>query len=71
MTNREVADGVPTGLRMPKPISHECTDEIYKVMCQCWVLEPCQRPTFTHFHEYFKDFDIANESAYAHANAVH
>ncbi|XP_072051220.1 uncharacterized protein [Amphiura filiformis] len=45
MTCREVILRLQEGYRMEK--SETCPDEIYEIMCQCWLENPIDRPTFT------------------------
>ncbi|XP_069194952.1 tyrosine-protein kinase Src64B isoform X3 [Procambarus clarkii] len=71
MTNREVAEAVPNGYRMGKPINQHCPDPLYELMCKCWNLDPVQRPTFYHLCTYFSDFDIiGSDPDYADTNAA-
>lgn len=65
MSNIEVAEVVPNGHRMGKPINHHCPDQVYEVMCKCWQFEPNNRPTFDYFKTFFSDFEIATEAYYA------
>jgi hypothetical protein len=44
MDNTEATDKVAKGYRLPQP--DECPDKIYKLMLQCWNLNPNLRPSF-------------------------
>ncbi|KAK4292857.1 hypothetical protein Pmani_034406 [Petrolisthes manimaculis] len=65
MTNREVADLVPSGFQMGKPTNHVCPDQLYEVMCMCWQVDATLRPTFVYLQDLLENFDIATESSYA------
>lgn len=70
MSNREVTEVVPSGYRMSKPVSKYCPDQLYELMCQCWKLDPIERPTFVHLHDFLWNFDISIERAYEPAAAA-
>jgi hypothetical protein len=42
--NHQVKEYVISGKRMPK--APECSDEMYKLMMDCWEDDPSKRPTF-------------------------
>jgi len=44
MSNTEVVEYVRGGKRLQKPSN--CTDTWYKLMCDCWIVEPAKRPSF-------------------------
>ncbi|KAM4622237.1 tyrosine-protein kinase Srms isoform 1-T1 [Discoglossus pictus] len=44
MINREVIEKVTRGYRLPCP--HNCSNEMYHLMCLCWTDSPQNRPTF-------------------------
>jgi len=44
LSNQEVADQVPKGLRLPKP--ENCSDDFYSIMISCWSESPADRPSF-------------------------
>jgi len=64
MPGREVIDQVEKGYRMPKPVSHNIPDSIYKLMLQCWDVNPESRPTFEFLNHFFEDFTITSEIPY-------
>jgi len=44
LTNKQVAEQVPHGLRLQKP--EKCPDEIFALLMDCWAYEPDNRPYF-------------------------
>ncbi|TSL68173.1 Tyrosine-protein kinase Fes/Fps [Bagarius yarrelli] len=45
MSNQQTRDEVERGYRMPAPSG--CPDEIYALMCRCWLHDPRMRPSFS------------------------
>ena len=48
-SNKETAEQVQSGYRMPAP--KNCPPEIYELMLGCWHTEPENRPTFKMIYE--------------------
>ncbi|XP_055794287.1 tyrosine-protein kinase SRK2-like [Salvelinus fontinalis] len=46
MTNCQVKQMVPNGYRMPCPVEHYCSEDMYKIMWDCWEENKYDRPTF-------------------------
>jgi serine/threonine protein kinase len=44
LTNQEVMANITSGYKPPKPPT--CPASLYKVMCQCWSIDPAERPSF-------------------------
>lgn len=65
MTNREVAELVPSGYRMGKPTNNICPDQLYEIMCMCWQMDPVRRPTFETLQDILENFNVATERSYA------
>ncbi|CAI9732047.1 vascular endothelial growth factor receptor 1-like [Octopus vulgaris] len=60
--NEKFIDLLKSGYRMDKP--QYATDEIYKVMCDCWKVEPGQRPTFSRLADTMGSFLEAGVKQY-------
>ena len=43
---------------MPKPTEHQCSDDIYKKMLQCWHTEPSDQPTFASLHVFITTYNL-------------
>eukprot|EP01114_Cavostelium_apophysatum_P001543 TRINITY_DN1133_c0_g1_i3.p1 TRINITY_DN1133_c0_g1~~TRINITY_DN1133_c0_g1_i3.p1 ORF type:complete len:1385 (+),score=262.55 TRINITY_DN1133_c0_g1_i3:75-4229(+) len=59
MNNKQAADQVKEGYRLPKP--EECPDEIYELMTRCWAAKPEDRPSFAKIHSILKEASEAEE----------
>ncbi|KAM9406424.1 tyrosine-protein kinase SRK2-like isoform 2-T5 [Salvelinus alpinus] len=46
MTNSQVKQMVPNGYRMPCPVDPYCSEDMYKIMLDCWKENKYDRPTF-------------------------
>ena len=55
---REMLKRIQEGDRLEKP-QEECPAEIYKLMLDCWDLDPKKRPTFE------KIFDLLNQEVFS------
>lgn len=60
--NEKFIDLLKSGYRMDKPLY--ATDDLYKVMCDCWKVEPGQRPTFTRLADTMGSFLEARVKQY-------
>nr|BAI67804.1 vascular endothelial growth factor receptor [Idiosepius paradoxus] len=60
--NEKFIDLLKSGYRMDKPLY--ATDELYKVMCDCWKVEPGQRPTFSRLADTMGSFLEARVKQY-------
>ncbi|GAB1601667.1 vascular endothelial growth factor receptor 1-like isoform X5 [Argonauta hians] len=60
--NEKFIDLLKSGYRMDKP--QYATDDIYKVMCDCWKVEPGQRPTFSRLADTMGSFLEAGVKQY-------
>ena len=49
LTNDEAVAKVMKGYRLPAPDT--CPEEVYKLMLQCWSVNPDERPNFKSIHE--------------------
>ncbi|XP_051510767.1 tyrosine-protein kinase SRK2-like isoform X2 [Myxocyprinus asiaticus] len=54
MTNNQVVQKLPTGYRMPCPLT--CPKYVYEIMCDCWREFPADRPTFETLQWKLEDF---------------
>jgi len=59
MSNREAANAVAEGLRLPKGVL--CPNELYAIMQNCWNADPSLRPSFQQIHELLKNLSKAIE----------
>lgn len=64
MHSREVIEQIEHGYRMPKPVSHQLPDDIYRLMLNCWDGSPEKRPTFDFLTHYFESFNVTSEIPY-------
>ncbi|XP_071118944.1 tyrosine-protein kinase STK-like [Haliotis cracherodii] len=67
MRPREVVEQTVQGYRLPKPQGHwlpEQIDLLYDIMQQCWKKDPASRPSFSHLHSLFEDFEVQTETQY-------
>ncbi|XP_033112412.1 tyrosine-protein kinase SRK2-like isoform X1 [Anneissia japonica] len=62
MVNREVLEQVSRGYRMLQP--HDCPEELYGIMRQCWDINSDKRPTFEFLYSFLDDFYHAAEAQY-------
>lgn len=62
MTNAQVAEEVPRGLRMLQ--SKEVPNAIYDMMLKCWSNSPEDRPTFTYLFDFFTNYQTSSEAQY-------
>ncbi|XP_036813807.1 tyrosine-protein kinase FRK isoform X2 [Oncorhynchus mykiss] len=46
MNNSQVKQRVPNGYRMPRPVDPYCSQDMYKIMLDCWNGNKNDRPTF-------------------------
>eukprot|EP01114_Cavostelium_apophysatum_P023761 TRINITY_DN9057_c0_g1_i1.p1 TRINITY_DN9057_c0_g1~~TRINITY_DN9057_c0_g1_i1.p1 ORF type:complete len:485 (-),score=84.33 TRINITY_DN9057_c0_g1_i1:108-1562(-) len=46
LSNREVAELVPRGERLPQPPTEECPQQLWDIIWSCFAQEPADRPTF-------------------------
>lgn len=53
MMGVEVIEFLENGLRLPRP--KKCPEAIYKIMEDCWKIDPKQRLTFTKLHKFFTE----------------
>ena len=44
LSNKETVDYVLSGYRLPQP--EKCPDDIWKLMCKCWLKSATDRPSF-------------------------
>jgi hypothetical protein len=65
MSNQESLDFVLNGGRLARP--ELCTDEVFRLMQQCWQTDPENRPTFKAIYQKFSQmhqieqlFELAN-----------
>uniref|UniRef100_A0A3Q2WQN7 Tyrosine-protein kinase n=1 Tax=Haplochromis burtoni TaxID=8153 RepID=A0A3Q2WQN7_HAPBU len=47
-SNKEVMDLLTSGFRLPSP--SRCPSNIYRIMIDCWAIEPSKRPSFHALH---------------------
>ena len=63
MSNQEVMIRVKYDKhRMSKPSGGMCTDEYYKIMLQCWSIEPGERYTFEQLYNLFNNYLVFYET---------
>ncbi|XP_039878756.1 tyrosine-protein kinase Srms isoform X2 [Simochromis diagramma] len=64
-SNKEVMDLLTSGFRLPSP--SRCPSNIYRIMTDCWAIEPSKRPSFHALHSqldsiyakiYFKTVEV-------------
>lgn len=60
--NEKFIDLLKSGYRMDKPMF--ATDDLYKVMCDCWKVEPGQRPNFSRLADTMGSFLEARVKQY-------
>ena len=53
MTNKDCADKVISGYRLPKPA--DCPDDVYNIMTKCWAADPTERPSFSKIIDMLKE----------------
>lgn len=70
MANKEVIEHVQRGYRLPKPVGTncDCSDELYKVMRDCWHSDPDKRPTFEFLAACFDNWNVSAEQSYRDAS---
>ena len=80
MTNRQVLEQVPQGLRLERP--ENCPERIYSLMCKCWeigekrclckclFLEPAKRPSFIQIFEELEQIEKESKTAATFAPPV-
>ncbi|XP_071964842.1 proto-oncogene tyrosine-protein kinase Src-like [Antedon mediterranea] len=66
LSNSEVLDQLQRGYRMPKPV--HCPDSLYRIMMQCWLEDPRERPTFEFLYHFLDDYFVATEPEYREAD---
>lgn len=59
----DIEEYLSSGYRMPNPPEYEIPDELYNVMCSCWLEDPEKRPTFEYLSHYFHS-ETSNEPRY-------
>lgn len=68
MTNREVLDQVRLGYRMPQ--MHECPDQLYEVMTECWHADEAKRPSFETLQWKLEEYFFQDDGDYKEAEAI-
>ena len=48
MTQTKVIHSIKQGYRLPQP--KDCSDKLYSIILDCWILEPERRPSFSMLH---------------------
>ncbi|XP_033116488.1 tyrosine-protein kinase SRK2-like [Anneissia japonica] len=66
LSNSEVLDQLQRGYRMPKPV--HCPDSLYRIMMQCWLEDPRERPTFEFLYHFLDDYFVSTEPEYREAD---
>ena len=67
---------VRRGLTMKKPTRHFCPDSVYRMMKDCWNIDPSERPAFAELydrlatHERYQDGQLVNVNGH-YAEAEH
>ncbi|KAI1297931.1 Tyrosine-protein kinase Fyn [Halotydeus destructor] len=61
MDNKEVIEQVTRGYRMPRPLSHDCSEVVYDQMLKCWDERPEVRPTFEYLRHFFEELPEHSE----------
>lgn len=71
LTGKQVIDLIiEHNYRMPKPNDPECSDAVYDIMLQCWLIQPEKRPTFDFLYHFFTDYSVISEPQYIDSDDV-
>ena len=54
MTQSEVVHSIKQGYHLPRP--KNCSDKLYNIILNCWILEPNRRPSFSTLHTHLDLF---------------